>query len=60
MLNDLHNVAGRSGLELRPDNAVILCNLSTRRGRQASKHVRVGGRKVQVLPYTDTTKYLGR
>ena len=60
MLNDLHDIAGRCGLELHPDKTVILSNLSTRRGRQAPKSVEVGGRNVQVLPYTDTTKYLGR
>ena len=60
MLNDLHDVASDCGLELHPDKTVILSNLSTRRGRQATKSVDVGGRKVQVLPYSDTTKYLGQ
>jgi len=60
MLNDLHEVAGRCGLELHPDKTAILCNLSQRRGRQAAKHVTVGGRDVKVLNYDDSTKYLGR
>ena len=60
MLNDLHEVAGRCGLELHPDKTVILCNLSQRRGRQATRHVTVGGQQVKVLAYDDTTKYLGR
>ena len=60
MLNDLHDVAGSCGLELHPDKTVILCNLSTRRGRQAIKSVQVGGRLVKVLHYADATKYLGR
>ena len=38
--NDLHEVAGRCGLELHPDKTVIMCNLSERRGRQATKSVR--------------------
>ena len=60
MLNDLHEVAGRCGLELHPDKTVIMCNLSERRGRQATKSVTVGNRPVKVLPYCDATKYLGR
>ena len=60
MLNDLHDVARRCGLELHPDKTVILCNLSERRGRQATKSVEVGGRQVKVLAYDDATKYLGR
>ena len=57
MLNDLHEVAGRCGLELHPDKTVIMCNLSERRGRQATKSVTVGDRPVKVLPYCDATKY---
>jgi len=60
MLNDLHQVAGKCGLELHPDKTVILSNLSQRRGRQAGSSADVGGRRVKVLNYSDSTKYLGR
>ena len=60
MLNDLHNLAGKYGLELHPEKTVILCNLSQRRGRQAATTTQVGGRHVKVLNYNDSTKYLGK
>ena len=60
MLNSLHDVAAHNGLQLHPDKTVILCNLSQRRGRQATASVTVGGQQVKVLPYHESTKYLGR
>ena len=60
MLNDLHEVAGRRGLELHPDKTVIMSNLSERRARQATKSVTVGDQPVKVIPDCDATKYLGR
>ena len=60
MLNDLHHAAEQRGLERRPDKTIILSNLSCRRGRQAATIITVGGKPIKILPFTDSTKYLGR
>ena len=52
MLNDLHNLAGNYGLELHPEKTVILCNLSQRRGRQATTPPNTWARS---CPSTTTT-----
>ena len=47
-------------VELHPDKTKILTNISQRRGRNARSTVDIAGKKVDVLKYSDNTKYLGR
>ena len=59
-LCDLQQAAARYGLEIHPDKTKILSNVTKRRGRDARTNADINGSTVQILPYNDNTKYLGR
>ena len=60
MLEDLAKEAAKVGLTLHMGKTKILSSRSERRGCLAQQHVDVLGEKVEVLPGTEGTLYLGR
>lgn len=51
MLEDVHEIAGESGLALHPDKTKILSSTTRRKGRDARKTVDVHGLPIEVLSF---------
>ena len=60
MLTDVYDLARDYGLELHPDKTVILYNGAKRNGHTNRSPVSIRGHTVRILPFSDSTKYLGR
>ena len=60
MLEDVHEIAGESGLALHPDKTKILSSTTRRKGRDGRKTVDVHGLPIEVLSFNSDVKYLGR
>ena len=60
MLTATYDLAREYGLELHPDKTCILHNNAKCNSRTDRTPVSICGNKVKVLPFSDTTKYLGR
>jgi exonuclease III len=60
MLEDLATEAGKVGLKLHMGKTKILSSRGERRGCLTQHHVDIHGEKVEVLPISESTMYLGR
>ena len=60
MLEQLAQEAKQCGLELHPEKTKILSNVTNKTGRNAKRQVDVDAMKIAILPYEESTKYLGR
>ena len=60
LLASLSSAAKKRGLELHPDKTKIFSNTMRRTGRGKETHAEINGMSIQILPYEDSIKYLGR
>ena len=60
MLEDLTTEAAKVGLKLHMGKTKILSSRTERRGCLSQRHVEVLGEKVEILPWSEGTMYLGR
>ena len=60
MLREIAGEAKKTGLELHPDKTKILHNQPFRRPRQTPEHTYIGNMKIEMLPHSDSQKYLGK
>jgi hypothetical protein len=60
LLADLSRAASQHGLHIHPTKTKVLTNISLRRGRERTNNIEVAGMNIEILNYTDHTKYLGR
>ena len=60
LLASLSTAAKKRGLELHLDKTKIFSNAVRRTGRGKDAQVQVDNMSIQILPYEDSTKYLGR
>jgi hypothetical protein len=60
MLADLAEEAASCGLELHPGKTKILSNKRQRSGMETATQVPVAGMSIDILPFAEKTKYLGR
>ena len=60
MLDGLQQAALAVGLELHPDKTKIMSNTTRNNGRPRINHVNLGNSKIEILPISESLKYLGR
>ena len=60
LLTDIQREALATGLELHPDKTKILHNQRQRRTRRKPDIANINNLQIEILPYTESQKYLGR
>jgi hypothetical protein len=60
MLEEVYTEAQACGLQLHPEKTKIITSTGRTEGRPRSRHINVGGMKIEVLSRETAIKYLGR
>ena len=60
MLSQFSEAASKRGLELHQDKTKFLSNATKRTGRGRERYMRCGEMSIEMLPHSESLKYLGR